>query len=48
MAGSAEIRKKIAGIAVKRAALERQVGDASRRQAVKNTEHAKRQGQALK
>lgn len=48
MAGSADIRKKIADIAVKRAALERKVSEASRRQAAKNTEHAKRQEQASK
>lgn len=48
MSRSDDIRKKIAQIAAKRAAVERQHGEASARQAAKNAEHARRQEQAGK
>jgi hypothetical protein len=48
VSSSADIRKKIANIAAKRAVLERQISDASRSHAAKNTEHAKKTEQAAK
>lgn len=48
MSSSVDVRKKIADIATKRAAIERQASDASRRQSAKHTESAKRTEQAAK
>lgn len=48
MSSSVDIRGKITGIAAKRAAVERDISDASRRQATKSAEHAKRAEQAAK
>jgi hypothetical protein len=48
MTNSADIRKKIAANAAKRAAVEKDISDVSRRQTAKSTEHAKRLDQAAK
>ncbi len=48
MSSSVDIRKKIADIATKRAGIERQASEASRRQSAKSTEYAKRMEQAAK